>query len=195
MTALNWYVTGDIHRWHEYPDCVHDEVIQRACILVNDRLPNDKARERVIGPRLFDPVGTNVPEAPKVFAEVIFGGNPLGPRPLEFLLQSFSALCTRNSLEYAAEVISEVCRRINKLKVKTAKTQEETIEMLNSLPLAESSTPYSIPAFINEEITSTFDMEAMRKAYNELAGSGFPKPWTQYTYPAATQGHWLKVPK
>ena len=43
--------------WTDQPDCVCP-TIRRMCISVNDQLPSDDSRSRVIGPYLFEPVGT-----------------------------------------------------------------------------------------------------------------------------------------
>jgi len=42
--------------WHDHPECVHP-VIREFCIWMNDNCP-DEERESIIGPHLFDPVGT-----------------------------------------------------------------------------------------------------------------------------------------
>jgi hypothetical protein len=54
MSALSLY-SGD--RWSDHPACV-DGPTRRLCIAINDMLPDDESRGRVIGPRLLDPVGT-----------------------------------------------------------------------------------------------------------------------------------------
>jgi hypothetical protein len=41
----------------DHPDCV-DPVIRHLCIAINDHLPSDAERDRVIGPHLYAPVGT-----------------------------------------------------------------------------------------------------------------------------------------
>jgi hypothetical protein len=41
----------------DHPDCV-DPVIRQLCITINDHLPSDAERDRVIGPHLYAPVGT-----------------------------------------------------------------------------------------------------------------------------------------
>ncbi|HSG61655.1 MAG TPA: hypothetical protein VLA24_09500 [Pseudomonadales bacterium] len=54
MSAISRYA-GE--QWTDHPECVCP-VIRNFCILINDLLPSDAARGRVIGPRLFDPIGT-----------------------------------------------------------------------------------------------------------------------------------------
>ena len=57
MSALHWY-TRNGKSWTDQPECV-SLVIRSLCINLNDRLLSDADRERVIGPHLFAPVGTN----------------------------------------------------------------------------------------------------------------------------------------
>jgi hypothetical protein len=54
MSALSYYAGES---WSDHPDCV-DPVIRQLCITINDHLPSDAERERVIGPHLYAPVGT-----------------------------------------------------------------------------------------------------------------------------------------
>ncbi|MEQ8770078.1 MAG: hypothetical protein RIB60_06170 [Phycisphaerales bacterium] len=54
MAALTMY-TGQ--EWSDHPDCVCP-VVQALCIRINDMLPSDAERARLIGPRLYDPIGT-----------------------------------------------------------------------------------------------------------------------------------------
>jgi len=54
MSAASYYA-GE--KWSDHPACV-DPVIRRLCIRVNDGLPSDAERERVIGPHLLVPLGT-----------------------------------------------------------------------------------------------------------------------------------------
>jgi hypothetical protein len=56
MSALHWY-TRKGTSWSDQPQCV-SPLIRSLCISLNDSL-NDGDRERVIGPHLFAPVGTN----------------------------------------------------------------------------------------------------------------------------------------
>ena len=56
MVAAHWYVTNGL-TWSDQPECV-SPVIRPLCIRLNDFL-RDGERERVIGPHLFTPVGTN----------------------------------------------------------------------------------------------------------------------------------------
>lgn len=53
MSALSHYAG---YRWSDQPECV-DPIIRTLCVYVNDWLP-DEHRERVIGPHLFAPIGT-----------------------------------------------------------------------------------------------------------------------------------------
>ena len=58
MSAIRYYETGcDTARWSDHPECV-SPVVRSLCIALNDRLPSDAERERVIGPHLFTPLGT-----------------------------------------------------------------------------------------------------------------------------------------
>ena len=58
MSALGYYIGENNNvSWDDSPSCVHDE-IRRWCILINDECDDDAVRERVIGPYLFDPLGT-----------------------------------------------------------------------------------------------------------------------------------------
>jgi hypothetical protein len=54
MSALSYYAGES---WSDHPECV-DPVIRQLCIAINDLLPSDAERERVIGPHLYAPVGT-----------------------------------------------------------------------------------------------------------------------------------------
>ena len=54
MVAASMYEYG---KWSDQPECVHP-FIRTACILFNDTLPSDEAREQAIGPHLFAPLGT-----------------------------------------------------------------------------------------------------------------------------------------
>ncbi len=56
MSALN-HMSGN-ERWTGKAECV-DPVIRELCIRVNDSLPSDADRERVIAPILMEPYGTN----------------------------------------------------------------------------------------------------------------------------------------
>ena len=64
MSALSVY-GGE--RWSDHPDCVCP-VIRELCIAINDSLPDDETRGRVIGPVLFDPLGTRTSD-PTVMME------------------------------------------------------------------------------------------------------------------------------
>ena len=55
MSAIAWYAG---YKWTDQPECV-DPVIRALCIALNDRLPDNATRERVIGPHLMTPLGTN----------------------------------------------------------------------------------------------------------------------------------------
>ena len=60
MTAVSIYAN---ETWSDHPSCV-PPMIRRLCIMLNDMLPSDAERERVIGPVLFLPVGADPsPEA------------------------------------------------------------------------------------------------------------------------------------
>ena len=59
MAALSVYTNDE---WSDHPACVCP-VIRHLCIQINDALPSDESRGRIIGPRLFDPVGTKADEA------------------------------------------------------------------------------------------------------------------------------------
>ena len=54
MSAISYYAG---YAWSDHPECV-DPVIQCLCIALNDRLPSDAERERVIGPHIMTPIGT-----------------------------------------------------------------------------------------------------------------------------------------
>jgi hypothetical protein len=58
MSALNWYVNvgKKDFRWTDKTECV-DPVIRSLCIWLNDKC-EDGEREALIGPHLFQPVGT-----------------------------------------------------------------------------------------------------------------------------------------
>jgi hypothetical protein len=58
MSAIHWYTRGGKRTWTDQPDCV-SPIVRDLCIALNDRLANDAERERVIGPHIFQPVGTN----------------------------------------------------------------------------------------------------------------------------------------
>jgi len=58
MSAIQHYITLGKGLWHDHPDCV-DPAIRSLGIWINDNLGSDEARERVIGPHLFTPVGTS----------------------------------------------------------------------------------------------------------------------------------------
>ena len=60
MTAVSVYAN---ETWSAHPSCV-PPTIRWLCIILNDMLPSDAERERVIGPVLFLPVGADPsPEA------------------------------------------------------------------------------------------------------------------------------------
>ena len=61
MSAINYYVTNG-ETWSDQPECV-SPVIRSLCIQLNDMCESDEERERLIGPHLFDPVGTAGDEA------------------------------------------------------------------------------------------------------------------------------------
>ena len=54
MSALSKYSNES---WSDHPDCVCP-VIRELCVSVNDMLPDDASRGRVIGPHILEPVGT-----------------------------------------------------------------------------------------------------------------------------------------
>ena len=54
MAALTVYEGSE---WSEHPDCVCP-VIAGMCIAINDLISSDEERGRIIGPMLFDPIGT-----------------------------------------------------------------------------------------------------------------------------------------
>ena len=58
MSAIHWYTRGGKRSWSDQPDCV-SPIIRDLCIALNDRLESDVERERIIGPHIFDPVGTS----------------------------------------------------------------------------------------------------------------------------------------
>ena len=58
MSAIHWYTRKDTVSWTDQPDCV-SPIVQHLCISLNDFLPSNEERERIIGPHLFAPVGTN----------------------------------------------------------------------------------------------------------------------------------------
>jgi hypothetical protein len=58
MSALAWYYGQK--EWTDEAECVCP-TIRALCIRVNDWLPTDEDRERVIGPILFEPMGTRDP--------------------------------------------------------------------------------------------------------------------------------------
>lgn len=60
MSAINWYVDKDkdTFSWSDHPECV-DRVISKLGIYLNDICCTDRERETMIGPHLFDPIGTN----------------------------------------------------------------------------------------------------------------------------------------
>ncbi len=60
MSAIHWY-TRNGKNWTDQPKCV-SPVIRPICIQLNDLL-DDGERERMIGPHLFAPVGTNTGQA------------------------------------------------------------------------------------------------------------------------------------
>ena len=55
MTAVSVYAN---ETWSDHPSCV-PPVIRRLCVKLNDMLPSDAERGRVIGPVLFLPVGAD----------------------------------------------------------------------------------------------------------------------------------------
>lgn len=57
MSAIAWYA-GD-KDWTDAPSCV-DPLIRKYAIWLNDELPSDEKREEVIGPMIFDVVGTKL---------------------------------------------------------------------------------------------------------------------------------------
>lgn len=54
MSAISYYAG---YAWSDHPECV-DPVIRELCIKLNDILPSDAERERVIGPHMMTPIGT-----------------------------------------------------------------------------------------------------------------------------------------
>ena len=58
MSAVHWYTRGGKKSWTDQPECV-SPIVRHLCISLNDFLPSDAERERLIGPHLFAPVGTN----------------------------------------------------------------------------------------------------------------------------------------
>ena len=58
MSALSLYSGAE---WSDHPECVCP-VIRRLCIQINDMLPSDETRGRVIQPHILEPVGTRNPE-------------------------------------------------------------------------------------------------------------------------------------
>ena len=54
MSAISYYAG---YEWSDHPECV-DPVIRTLCIRLNDMLPSDSERERVIGPHIMAPIGT-----------------------------------------------------------------------------------------------------------------------------------------
>ena len=68
MTAISVYEESS---WSDQPECV-DKPIRQLCIKINDLLSSDKVRGEIIGPRLFDPIGTSGnPEFTKKRIEIL----------------------------------------------------------------------------------------------------------------------------
>jgi len=59
MSVIQYYQSGcDPKAWSDQPECV-DPVIRALAIRLNDACRSDAEREALIGPYLFDPLGTN----------------------------------------------------------------------------------------------------------------------------------------
>ena len=56
MAVADYYSRGSLD-WTDQPECV-DPIVRRLCIRLNDML-DDGEREKVIGPHLWAPIGTN----------------------------------------------------------------------------------------------------------------------------------------
>jgi len=54
MSALSYYAG---YEWSDHPECVCP-IIRELGIKINDALPSDSAREALIGPHLYTPLGT-----------------------------------------------------------------------------------------------------------------------------------------
>jgi len=54
MSAISYYAG---YAWSDHPECV-DPVIRALCVRLNDALPSDAERGRIIGPHLLAPLGT-----------------------------------------------------------------------------------------------------------------------------------------
>jgi len=68
MSALSVY-EGSV--WSDHPECV-DIPTREICIRINDLLSSDEVRGKVIGPRLFDPIGTaGDPDATRKRLEIL----------------------------------------------------------------------------------------------------------------------------
>lgn len=61
MSALHYYTRRDKISWTDQPKCVAPSV-RRLCIALNDICATDAEREALIGPVLFEPVGTDTGE-------------------------------------------------------------------------------------------------------------------------------------
>ena len=55
MSAIAWYAGQET--WTDKAECV-DPLIRSLCVWLNDLLPSDEERERVIGPHIMAPMGT-----------------------------------------------------------------------------------------------------------------------------------------
>lgn len=64
MSAIQWYTRKD-NAWNDHPECV-SLIIQRLAIRLNDNCASDDEREALIGPHLFEPIGTNTGEADEI---------------------------------------------------------------------------------------------------------------------------------
>lgn len=86
MSAIHYYVRKDAS-WSDHPDCV-SPVIQRLCVRLNDKCESDDERERLIGPHLFEPIGTNTGRADDVKRAYLIADRTVGVFAPWFLRRS-----------------------------------------------------------------------------------------------------------
>ena len=84
MSALSIYAGSD---WSDHPPCVC-HVIRRLCIAINDMLPSDDSRGRVIQPHILDPVGTATEDDSVIEARLWHLINAAAKRFVPFVMES-----------------------------------------------------------------------------------------------------------